>query len=172
MALNKITYVDKETLNEQPSIADKNKVMDTDMNQIKSVVNAGIDALEEIIEGNVYSTTEVKTNEKFIDGKDIYRKSIVVQSLPSSAGSVQYNHNISNVDKIWIDCSNTYLANPNGEFQPYVWIHPTLIIAGFGITQTGSITIDDATTTQFRINVGQDRSTWSAVVSLRYTKTS
>lgn len=39
MALSKITFTDKETLNEQPSIADKNKVKAADMNEIKSVVN-------------------------------------------------------------------------------------------------------------------------------------
>lgn len=46
MALDKITYTDKETLNEQPSIADKNKVTDDDMNEIKRVVNAGIDQID------------------------------------------------------------------------------------------------------------------------------
>lgn len=35
----KITYADKETLNPQPSIADKNKVTYGDMNEIKSVIN-------------------------------------------------------------------------------------------------------------------------------------
>lgn len=56
MALDKITYTDKETLNEQPSIADKNKVSDDDMNEIKRVVNAAIDGLEAIPE---IKTTEV-----------------------------------------------------------------------------------------------------------------
>lgn len=39
MALNKITYEDKVSLNPQPSIANKNKVSDADMNEIKAVVN-------------------------------------------------------------------------------------------------------------------------------------
>lgn len=56
MALDKITYTDKETLNEQPSIADKNKVSDDDMNEIKRVVNAAIDGLEAIPK---IKTTEV-----------------------------------------------------------------------------------------------------------------
>lgn len=46
MALNKITYEDKETLNPLPSVADKNKVTDDDMNEIKSVVNGAIDQVE------------------------------------------------------------------------------------------------------------------------------
>jgi hypothetical protein len=46
MALSKITYTDKETLNPLPSVADKNKVTDDDMNEIKSVVNSAIDQVE------------------------------------------------------------------------------------------------------------------------------
>lgn len=39
MAVQTITYDDKVALNENPSIADINKVTDDDMNEIKSVVN-------------------------------------------------------------------------------------------------------------------------------------
>ena len=39
MAVQNITYDDKSYLNENSSIADVNKVKDTDMNMIKSVVN-------------------------------------------------------------------------------------------------------------------------------------
>ena len=39
MAIQTITYQDKQYLNENLSIADINKVKDTDMNEIKSVVN-------------------------------------------------------------------------------------------------------------------------------------
>lgn len=48
MALSLITYTDKETLNEQPSIADKNKVTDGDMNEIKSVVNLNANKLGDL----------------------------------------------------------------------------------------------------------------------------
>ena len=37
--MSMITYADKETLNAQPSIADKNKCTASDMNEIKSVIN-------------------------------------------------------------------------------------------------------------------------------------
>lgn len=37
--MSQITYTDKETLNAQPSIADKNKVTASDMNSIKTAVN-------------------------------------------------------------------------------------------------------------------------------------
>lgn len=41
-----ITYNDKTYLNENSSIADENKVKDTDMNEIKSVVNANATILD------------------------------------------------------------------------------------------------------------------------------
>lgn len=53
MALNKITYTDKVALNPQPSVADENKCTDSDLNQIKSVVNAGIDML------NIFNIEEI-----------------------------------------------------------------------------------------------------------------
>ena len=87
----KITYDNKETLNAQPSIANKNKVTSDDMNEIKEVVNENDDnigtlsnlnttdkssivgAINELKNAEIYSTTEVKTGKKWIDGKDIYR---------------------------------------------------------------------------------------------------
>lgn len=41
----KITYEDKEFLNKNESIADKNKVNDTDLNEIKNVVNENDDSV-------------------------------------------------------------------------------------------------------------------------------
>lgn len=38
--MSKITYADKVTLNENPNVADVNKVKASDMNEIKQVVNA------------------------------------------------------------------------------------------------------------------------------------
>lgn len=51
----KITYENKVALNENPSIADINKVKDTDMNEIKEVVNGNADVLDtktQIFQGN------------------------------------------------------------------------------------------------------------------------
>lgn len=45
MALNKITYDNKVALDPQPSIANVNKCTADDLNEIKSVVNSGIDYL-------------------------------------------------------------------------------------------------------------------------------
>ena len=47
--MSKITYTDKVTLNENPNVADINKVKASDMNEIKNVVNANDDAINEIL---------------------------------------------------------------------------------------------------------------------------
>ena len=47
--MSKITYTDKVTLNENPNVADVNKVKASDMNEIKNVVNANDDDLNEIL---------------------------------------------------------------------------------------------------------------------------
>lgn len=69
-----ITYADKQAMGTQPSIPEVNKITDSNMNEIKTVVNANANTLEESI---MYSTTEkeVGTWEKK-DGtiKPLYRR--------------------------------------------------------------------------------------------------
>ena len=61
MALNKITYTNKETINPQPSVADINKVTANDMNEIKSVVNGACTQVDT-------NTSDIATiNEDLID---------------------------------------------------------------------------------------------------------
>lgn len=52
----KITYTDKVTLNEQPSISAENKVTDDDMNEIKNVVNTNDDNVGDL--SNLKTTTK------------------------------------------------------------------------------------------------------------------
>ena len=65
----KITYEDKEFLNKNESIADKNKVNDTDLNEIKEVVNGNDDNIGNLSNLNtsdksnlVNAINEIKTN--------------------------------------------------------------------------------------------------------------
>lgn len=59
MALTQITYTDKETLNEQPSIADKNKVKAADMNEIKSVVNTNAGKVGDLANLDTTATSNI-----------------------------------------------------------------------------------------------------------------
>ena len=48
------------------------------------------------LENSSYSTSEVKTNATWIDGKPIYKKTFVV-SIPSSGNTVAFQHGINNL---------------------------------------------------------------------------
>lgn len=108
-----ITYTNKETLNSQPSVADANKVTSGDMNMIKSVVNTNygevgnitnlkttnktsvVNAINELKDAEIFSTTEVKTNKVWIDGKPIYRR---IYQKTSTAATENINIDDWNVD--------------------------------------------------------------------------
>lgn len=57
MAVTKIQYQNKVAIEDDPSVAEINKVTDTNMNEIKSVVNNNADYLEEQI-GNLETILE------------------------------------------------------------------------------------------------------------------
>lgn len=143
----KITYANKVTLNPQPSIADENKVTDDDMNEIKDVVNTNdnntgdlsnlatntkssiVEAINELKNAEVYSTTEINTGKKWIDGKPIYRTVFEYGTLPNAAG-VSKNHNIINIDKI---IHQEAIAN-NSEGMTYSLPHVAAPNMGSGMT--------------------------------------
>jgi hypothetical protein len=119
--MSMITYANKETLNAQPSIADKNKCTANDMNEIKSVINnkvgdvtnlnttnktSIVGAINELKDGEINSTTEVKTNAVWTDGKPIYKK-VIRSTLPSlqpsggaSTADGNVAHGISNLGHV------------------------------------------------------------------------
>ena len=65
--------------------------------------------LSNIIDAEVLSTTEVKTNKVWIDGKPIYRK--VVPIVINSRTDIREDYNISNADTMWVDEANTFILN-------------------------------------------------------------
>ena len=70
---------------------------------------------------NQYSTNEVKTNEKFVDGKPIYRKTIYVDELPNGyndSGIKSIATGISNMDYL-VDMYGTYTGTGNHYYEKY-----------------------------------------------------
>lgn len=103
MALDKITYTNKETLNEQPSIADKNKVKAADMNEIKSVVNLNADKVGDLENLNTSDKTSIVGA----------INSIKISTLWSGAiyeGYATLNESLENYDflLVGIQAANTY----------------------------------------------------------------
>ena len=108
----KITYENKVALNPQPSVANKNKVSDADMNEIKTSVN---DLYDEVDTNATYSSTEQRIG-TWIDGKPLYRKTILFpEGNGGNSNVVAYtlsNYGITNVDTIFI-VHPSYYSNKN-----------------------------------------------------------
>ena len=116
--------------------------------------------IEYIEDGLIYSTNEVKTDNKWIDGKPIYRKVINFGALPNNT-SKSVNHNIQNIKRIINmygysmrpDTSNTFIC-PN---------NPT-----YNSLTSGMYANETAVT----VNTYSDRSSFSETyIILEYTKT-
>ena len=141
-----ITYADKTALNVNSSIADINKVNASDMNEIKSVVNTNdsnigdlsslatdtktsiVSAINEIKNAEAYSTSEVKTNNVWIDNKPIYRKVIekTVAASSSWTSELLSNYGITNFDYIYFANgsrriqNNKYMKEINTQINMYI----------------------------------------------------
>lgn len=109
--MSKITYANKVAINENAEIPDINKITDNDMNEIKTVVNNNDDELitinTKLTNANAYSTTETVVGTWM--NKPLYRK---VFNRGNDISS--FNHNIANVDLIWIDSTHSIRKHPSG----------------------------------------------------------
>ena len=165
MAVQTINYTNKQYLNENPSIANVNKVTDDDMNEIKEVVNnnAAITLQNQTMvnafsDGEVYSESEVKTNSVWINNKPIYRKVVNTGALSGTTKNVA--HGISNlniVTKLYgfaITNGNDYYTIPR--------IVNTQINQQIGLF---------ANATNVTIDAGSNASFANSFVVIEYTKT-
>lgn len=103
-----ITYANKQSMGTQPSIPDDNKVMDSDLNQIKTAIN----------DSTTYSTTEKVVGE-WIDGKPLYSKTFTFtdnHTTNNSTVEVNHAHNLTNVDTIFIDQGHSFAVSGDTSF--------------------------------------------------------
>ena len=111
--------------------------------------------------GHTYSTDEQVVG-TWIDGSPVYEKTQYISALPSSVGDwVNYPHGISNFDRL-ISVSGTAYSSV---------IPQQLNLPHVAITIAAQITIS-VSDTNIAFIVGQDRSSWEAYVTIRYTKSS
>lgn len=94
MAVQTITYGDKQYLNQNADIPATNKVQDTDMNEIKSVVNNNANETSN-------NTTNIDNIVNSLNGTVLYESSI------GSSSTFTINDNISNYSKILITYSRS-----------------------------------------------------------------
>ena len=123
-------------------------------NQQENVLN---DVKGYVDNSNSYSTDEVKTGGKWIDGKPIYRKTVYCGALPNTSYK-NVNHNITNLDII-IDCygeargGTARIVLPNASAIPANAVEVYL---------DGEYVV---------IQTGNDRSGYNGYVTIEYTKT-
>ena len=155
MAIQTITYEDKQAMGTQPSIPEVNKVTDSDMNEIKSVVNNNAKVLEEI---NTYSTTE-KVVGMWADGKPLYR--IVLNATTPTTGDSSITivstlpSNIDNVTKL-----DGMILDQSARFPLNAYFSSTYYIATFYDPSVG-----------INCKVGSNLTSRTCVVVIEYTKT-
>ncbi len=104
-----------------------------------------------------YSTSEQFTGAYWIDGKPIYKKTINFGSLPNNARKA-VDHNVANIDKI---IETKGYANERADFLPLPYSNVQISY----VIQVWS------TTTQVFAQTGINRTTYSAYITIFYTKT-
>ncbi|MDD3241777.1 MAG: type II secretion system protein [Bacilli bacterium] len=108
------------------------------------------------------TSAEQLTGDKWINGKPIYTKTIDFGALPNTTTKT-VAHNVLNVDIMWVDMENSfiYYSSDNTSF-PVIIADPNAT-AGAWYVRT--------TKTQLSITTGSNRTAYSAIVTVKYTKT-
>ena len=136
--------------------------------ELSEQVETNASDIQKMKDAEIYSTNEVKTNEKWIDGKPIYRKTIFISSLPNNTAT-QYSHGISNVDRIWSNQVKSFICWSNGNSTPFPYI--SMGGQSASVIYNAMIELRAIGKTTFEIKTAWDRSDLSAYVTLEYTKT-
>ena len=77
MAIQKIEYQNKESIQSLPDVAEKNKVTDTNMNEIKSVVNNNADELaNKFDKSNIVSSVSGSSTNDQVPGAKLFYDTI------------------------------------------------------------------------------------------------
>ena len=113
-----------------------------------------------VLENSSYSTSEVKTNATWIDGKPIYKTTFDFGSLPNNA--------IKNVDHGVANIAQVVKIDGIISFGSGNWCSIPLVYKGVDSTYNAEFQVS---TTQIHCATNQDRSNLSAIITFYYTKT-
>lgn len=149
-------------------VSELNEKTDVGLNDLFPIVDVITSETKKITGTNLlknqYSTNEIRTNKKWINGKPIYRKTIQISALPSTPGIVSYPTNINDIDQV-IDMYGQYQGTVLGAFNT----RPI----NFHTDGAGSQNIATyfGSGNAIKIRVQSDQSNLSGYVTLEYTKT-
>lgn len=131
----------------------------------KSTVQAELNKLNnEVSEqnnkiGNIFSTEEIKTNDRWIDGKPIYRKTYDCGKMPNTTTKA-IPHGLTNLQHYMVDISHSFAFNGTN--------HISLPYPNNNAQSSIAVYLD---ATNITIQTGSNRSAYSAYITLLYTKT-
>lgn len=112
--------------------------------------------------GMNYSLEEQDTGATWVNGKPIYKKTIYISALPNTT-TREYSHNISNMEDV-IDIQGTMKTGTGSAWPLPQTVNP--LASGIAVAIRLRVT-----ESKIVIEAGADRSTYSAYVTLLYTKT-
>lgn len=143
----------------------KKQLRDKDNNVIYPAQGLGTITSENIdwtTTAQSYSTSEVNTGATWIDGKPIYKKTIDFGALKNSSGASSVAHGISNLDRV---IKAEAIAKSSSSSAPQ-------LVIPWATTGSNSANIYiEIYSSNITIGVGENRSSYSAVITLWYTKT-
>lgn len=143
-----------ETLQEyNTNLAENNDVLDNILDMVNNLPSGGSS-----ISSDTYSTEEIKTNKIWIDGKPIYRKVVVIDSIGNNLNySIEYD--CSYMDTVWINQSCSFMYAEH-ETLPLNWFYEPNYFARIWLNKNVGI----------RVRANGDLSTHTAYLTLEYTK--
>ena len=114
MAVNTITYTDKVTLNQNPDIDAVNKCQASDMNEIKTVVNANATGVGDISTLNTTATTVVGAINEINSGIQGTTTPITWSTGISEISEAENSIRINTIEKT---CTLTFAVNTTNEMN-------------------------------------------------------
>lgn len=137
--------------------APENKILNTQSDSQTDVYSCNY-----INKLNTYSTEETVIG-TWIDGKTLYKKTITTNQFISGGTTTSIEHGIQNVEKIWIDTSDSFMFDGSNSYP-------------FPVNQYGSYNNFDRlgvkvnqSTIDFLSAGGWDEN-WEKVITVKYTK--
>lgn len=158
--MSKITYANKVAINENAEIPNINKITDSDMNEIKAVVNNNDDI---VTNATTYSTREIKIGTTD-NNEPIYRK-IIIENVSNGSSSSDISN--LNIKEIYDYTSVCYRKGTNNDYEhPYYAGADDYFRVFF---RTNSASSDYPTSIQYRI--ASSYSSFKIKTTIYYTKT-
>jgi len=115
-----------------------------------------------------YSTTEQDTFRKWIDGKEIYKKTVDWGTMPNNSRVDRTGLFPSGANVIWLEAMAVQATAPSGGTYG---VHNLPYVSANGAS-FDTVFVSDKSAGQISLATNTDRSAWRAYITLYYTKSS